>query len=202
MDFLKKWESRKEFSKWKGPLKPQLEEAMRIIAMQMQLLELKSARINEYDRTLFQRVVHFYSNRDMVRAKIYANELTEVRKLAKVITTTKLALEQISVRLGTVKEYGDVAANVAPALQAINGIYGGISQVVPETDQSMIKLNNILETVMIEASQNASANLGGVYASEEGLHILREASSIAEEKLSKSLPEIPNLKEKRELQGI
>ena len=116
--------------------------------------------------------------------------------------TTMLALEQISVRLGTVKEYGDIAANVEPAMQAINKIYGGFSEIVPETDQSMLKLNDLLENVLIDATQHTEIALGGVYASEDGNEILREASSITEEKLSKTLPNAPNVKDKRETQGI
>ena len=75
MDFLKRWESRKEFSKSKTPLKPQLEEAIRIVTMQIQRLDIKSARIKEHDRSLFEQVVHFYTKRDLARAKMYANEL-------------------------------------------------------------------------------------------------------------------------------
>ncbi|MDD1775831.1 MAG: Snf7 family protein [Candidatus Methanomethylicus sp.] len=202
MDFLKRWESRKEIKKSKSPLKPQLEEAIRIVMQQIQMLDIKSARIKEYDRGLFDQVVHFYSKRDMTRAKIYATELTEVRKLAKMIATTRLALEQISVRLATVKEYGDVAANVAPALEAINSIYGGMTQVVPEADQSVYKLNDLLQGVMVEATQYTGRPMDVAYASEESNSILNEASSIAEEQLSKMLPKIPELERKRELLGI
>jgi len=202
MDFLKRWESRKEFSKSKTPLKPQLEEAIRIVTMQIQRLDIKSARIKEHDRSLFEQVVHFYTKRDMARAKMYANELTEVRKLAKMITTTRLALEQISVRLGTVKEYGDVAANVAPALQAINSIYGGMSQVVPEADQSVSKLNDLLQGVMVEATQYIGRPMDVAYASEESESILKEASSTAEEENSKMRSNIPDFEKKGESQGL
>jgi len=196
MDFLKKWEPKKKFSKFKGPLRPQLEEAIRIINLQMQKLDFKGARIREYDRALFERVVNYYGNRDIRRAKIYANELTEVRKLAKVIATTRLALEQIAVRLGTVREYGDVAANVAPALVAMKGIYPGISEMVPEADQSFMKLGDLLDGLMVEAVQYSGRSVTPAFATEEGENILKQAATLAEVNLEKILPDIPNLKKK------
>lgn len=190
MDFLKRWEPKKEYPKDSRPLRPRLEEAIKIINQQMQHLDYRSARVREYDRVLFDRVINYYRGHDMQRAKIYANELVEVRKLAKQIATTKLALEQIAIRLSTVKEYGDLAANVAPAVVAMKSIYGGVSEMMPEADQSMVKLGDLLDGLMVDACQQAS---GGTptYATDEGEKILNQASSVAEMRLSRSLPSIP-----------
>jgi division protein CdvB (Snf7/Vps24/ESCRT-III family) len=193
MDFLKRWEPKKEYSKNKQPLRPRLDEAIRIINIQMQKLDQKGGRIKEYDKGLFEKVVYYYRNRDVQRAKIYAQELIEVRKLAKLITMSKLALEQIAVRLSTVKEYGDVAANVAPALMAMKGIYGGITEMMPEADQSMSKLGDLLDGLMVDASQYSSGTSNPSFATEEGEKILDQAASMAEMRLSKSLPEIPKM---------
>jgi division protein CdvB (Snf7/Vps24/ESCRT-III family) len=202
MDFLKNWEPKKKFSKFKGPLRPQLEEAIRIINLQLQRLDFKGARIREYDRGLFERVVHYYGSRDIQRAKIYANELTEVRKLAKMIATTRLALEQIAVRLSTVKEYGDVAANVAPAMMAMKSIYPGISEMVPEADQSFLKLGDLLDGLMVEAVQYSGGAVNPGYATEEGEKIMQQAATMAEVNLSKTLPDIPNLEKRKEGLGV
>lgn len=202
MSFLKKWEEKGRFSKVKGPLKPKIEEAIKIINLQMQRLDLKGAKIREYDRALFEKVVYYYRRRDIARAKMYANELTEVRKLAKLIVTSRLALEQIVIRLGTVKEYGDVAASVAPALFAVKKIYGGITQLIPEADQSFQKLGDVLDGLMVEASQYSDQMLSPSYIAEEGQGILQNAAKIAEKDLSKTLPKIPGMEEIKEKEGL
>jgi division protein CdvB (Snf7/Vps24/ESCRT-III family) len=207
MDFLKRWEPKKEYSKNKQPLRPRLDEAIRIINIQMQKLDQKGSRIKEYDKILFEKVVYYYRNRDLQRSKIYAQELTEVRKLAKLITMSRLALEQIAVRLGTVEEYGDVAANVAPALMAMKGIYGGITEMMPEADQSMSKLGDLLDGLMVDACQYSNSTGNPSIATEEGEKILDQAASMAEMRLSRSLPEIPKMANekatllRRDLQG-
>jgi len=202
MDFLKNWVPKKKFSKFKGPLRPQLEEAIRIINLQMQRLDFRGARIKEYDQGLFKMVVHYYGNRDIQRAKIYATELTEVRKLAKMIATTRLALEQIAIRLSTVKEYGDVAANVAPAMMAMKSIYSGISEMVPEADQSFLKLGELLDGLMVEAVQYSGGAVNPGYATEEGEKIMKQAATLAEVNLSRTLPDIPSFEKKKEGLGI
>ncbi len=190
MDFLKRWEPKKEYPKNSQPLRPRLDEAVKIINQQIQLLDRRAMRIREYDRALFDRVINYYRDHDIQRAKVYAHELAEVRKLAKQIAASRLALEQIGIRLSTVKEYGDLAANVAPAVAAIKNVYGGISEMVPEADQSMVKLGDLLDGMMVEACQNVGAG-GTVYSTEESEKILNQASNVAEMRLSRSLPSIP-----------
>jgi division protein CdvB (Snf7/Vps24/ESCRT-III family) len=46
---------------------------------------------------------------DTEHANVYANELAEVRKMIKTVTSSKLALEQIVLRLNTITELGDMA---------------------------------------------------------------------------------------------
>lgn len=191
MDFLKRWEPKKEYPKSSQPLRPRLDEAIKIINLQIQHLDRRSARVGEYDKVLFERVVNYYRGHDIKRARLYASELAEVRKLAKQIMTARLALEQIGIRLSTVKEYGDLAANVAPAVVAIKNVYGGISEMVPEADQSMVKLSDLLDGMMVEACQSVSIG-NPVYASDESAKILSQASNLAEIRLSRSLPNIPS----------
>jgi len=201
MSFLSKWEDRGKFPKVRGPLKPKIEEAIKIINLQIQRLDLKGARIREYDKALFEKVVYYYGRRDISRAKMYANELTEVRKLAKLIATSRFALEQIVMRLGTIKEYGDVAASVAPALFAVKKIYGGLTQLIPEVDQSFQKLGDVLDGLMVEASQYSDHIVSPTYIAEEGRDILQSAAKIAERNLSKTLPKIPGIDEIKEKEG-
>lgn len=190
MDFLKRWEPKKEYQKNAQPLRPRLEEAIKIINQQILHLDQRSVRVREYDRALFNRVIMHYRNHDVQRAKIYANELAEVRKLAKKIYTARLELEQIGIRLSTVKEYGDLAANVAPAIGAIKSVYGGISEMVPEADQSMVKLGDLLDGMMVEACQQVGSG-NPVYSTEESERIISQASDVAEIRLSRSLPGVP-----------
>ena len=115
-DFTKSWDApQKKAPTPPGPLKPHIENAINLINAQNQRLDFANARLSEKDRTIFAKVVDSYTKHDRQRAMMYANELAEVRKLEKRVLQIKLALETISLRLTTVKDYGDFLNTVTPA---------------------------------------------------------------------------------------
>src|SRR3712207_7169581 len=59
--------------------------------------------------TLFRsRVVLAMQSHDSSHAKVLSGELSQIRKMNKMVTSAKLALEQIQLRLNTMTELGDV----------------------------------------------------------------------------------------------
>lgn len=177
-------------SKIRGPIRPKLEEAIRILTQQQNALNIKLSRIRHYDRVLFEKVVQSYQNRDMRRAKIYANELSEVRKLIKAITTASLVLEQISIRLTTVKEYGDFARDISVARSSLDLICGSVPTIMSESGESFSRLNEIMDGLMVNAACLEEVG-GGVAAMEGSEEILREAQKRAEIELDRTLPKLP-----------
>jgi division protein CdvB (Snf7/Vps24/ESCRT-III family) len=111
MSFDKRWEKNtdptayekvKEAIRPSEPLKSRLMDSVKQIEQENQRLTLASQRFAERDKMIFNKVVEAYTSHDTARAKIYANELVEVRKMQKMIFSAKLALEQISLRMRTV----------------------------------------------------------------------------------------------------
>ena len=118
--FARKWETKreetpftnriKEAVKPPGPLKPRLDFAVRRIDLQVQKLDQATERFTQRDKAIFTKIVDAYTKHDSARANVFANELAEVRKMSKLIMNAKLALEQITLRLRTVSELGDVVS--------------------------------------------------------------------------------------------
>ena len=69
-------------------------------------------------------------NHDSQYAKILSNELSQIRKMNKMIELRfiKLALEQIQLRLNTITELGDVVITLSPAMSVIKGIQGDFTE--------------------------------------------------------------------------
>ena len=93
--FVKKWEGKhadqplttriKETVRPPGPLKPRLDMAARRIELQINKLDQASERFGQRDKSIFARIVDAYSKHDMEHAKVFANELAEIRKMEKMI---------------------------------------------------------------------------------------------------------------------
>jgi division protein CdvB (Snf7/Vps24/ESCRT-III family) len=174
-----------------GPLKPRLDAAVRSIQLQVQKLDIANQRFNERDRMMFSKVVDAYSKHDMDHAKIYANELAEIRKMSKMLMQAKMALEQIVMRLNTVTELGDIVVTLAPAMGVIRSVRTGISSLLPEAERELGDISTTLSSILVDAGQSSGLSLNFDSANEDAMKILNEASTVAEQKVREKFPELP-----------
>lgn len=199
--FAKKWERKKveqPFSnrlkdavKPPGPLKPRLDFAIRRIELQVQKLDQATERFSQRDKAIFARIVDAYTKHDTARANVFANELSEVRKMERLIINGRLALEQITLRLRTVSELGDVVSTLGPAVGVLRSVKTGLSTVFPEAENELGEIGNMLSGIMLEAGQGSGMTLNFDTVNEDAQKILNEASTVAEQKVKDKFPELP-----------
>jgi division protein CdvB (Snf7/Vps24/ESCRT-III family) len=191
-NFSKNWDApQKKTTAPSGPLKPHIESAIGLIQQQNQRLDMANAKLADKDKQLFSRVVDSYTKHDRSRALMIANELAEVRKLEKRILQIKLALESISLRLTTVKDYGDFLNAVTPAISIIKRIQPGVQEVVPLAEKGFSDLSQSLSSIVTEAGYSSNLNVPFETANEDATKILNDAASIAEQKLKDKFPDLP-----------
>jgi len=199
--FAKKWERKKveqPFSnrlkdavKPPGPLKPRLDFAIRRIELQVQKLDQATERFSQRDKAIFARIVDAYTKHDTARANVFANELSEVRKMERLIINGRLALEQITLRLRTVSELGDVVSTLGPAVGVLRSVKTGLSSVFPEAETELGEIGNMLSGIMLEVGQGSGMTLNFDTVNEDAQKILNEASTVAEQKVKDKFPELP-----------
>ncbi|MCD6511422.1 MAG: hypothetical protein J7K45_02370 [Thaumarchaeota archaeon] len=200
-DFTSKWSKGYELTfgerikgaiKPAGPLKPRLEQAIRQIQVQIAKLDTAAAKLKERDKYIFNKVVSALQRHEQQRAAVYANELAEVRKMTRMVTQAKLALEQIVLRLNTVQELGDIVVTLAPAMGVIKNIKAGIVRVMPEAEGEMNDISSLLSSILVDAGQLGGYSLNFEAANEDAERILQEASLLAEQSMKERFPELPS----------
>lgn len=174
-----------------GPLKPRIDFAVRRIDMQIQRLDKASDRFTERDKSIFTRIVQAYSKHDMTRANVFANELSEIRKMEKMIMHARLALEQIVLRLRTVSELGDVVTTLAPAVGVLRTVKSGMASIFPEAEKELGQIGTLLSGVIVDAGHSTGLTLNFEAVNEDAQKILNEAASVAEQKIKDKFPELP-----------
>src|SRR6187397_313140 len=179
-----------------SPLKPRIEEAQKRLHSQIAKLESMAAKMDEKDQIIFKRIISAMQNHDSQYAKILSNELSQIRKMNKMIDSAKLAFEQIQLRLNTMTELGDVVVTLSPAMSVIKGIQGGLSSMMPQADQSFGQISELLGSIMSDSSQipATAAQVGGIMdtgLNEEAMKIIEEASGILEENTKRKFPDLP-----------
>lgn len=174
-----------------GSLKPRLDKANKRMQIQIRKLNKAAKHFSERDKSLFAKTVKAYSKHDLVRAKVYANELAEIRKTKKQIMDTKLALDQISLRLGTVSEFGDVVSMLSPTVSVLQNIGKGLVNTLPEAGKELGQIGNLLNGIIAESNQGTGLDIDFEAPNDEAKNILSEAAKVAEQNIKQQLPEIP-----------
>jgi division protein CdvB (Snf7/Vps24/ESCRT-III family) len=190
----------REAAQSQTPLKLRIEEAQRKLQIQIAKLDGISSKMQEKDKVIFGRIVKAMQNHDSHYGKLLSGELSQIRKIIKMLDSAKVAFEQIQLRLNTMTELGDVVVTLNPAMNAIKGIQGGLSSMMPQADQSFGQISDLLGNIMTDSSQTsnmtAAIDSSSIKLDEQAIDILQEATFLVEENTRDKFPDLQFSKDK------
>ncbi|MHC1589364.1 MAG: Snf7 family protein [Candidatus Hecatellaceae archaeon] len=176
----------------KPPLKDRVEESIyKLNSIRDRLNEFLS-KLEHRDKEYLEKCMGAYSTGDEDRAKIYANECSEIRKMVKIILGSQLAVEQAALRLETIQAFGDTVAAVAPVSKLLKSLKGRLERVLPDVSYQLGEVDRSLGSLLTEfgeASPIDEQNLQPL--SGEAAEILKAASLLAEQKTKEKFPSLP-----------
>jgi len=175
------------------PLKERVEHASYRLRTQLDKLEHMYSRLQQRDRDLFQRCIGAQVSKDLGRAKIYANECAEIRKIAKVVLGSQLALEKVILRLETVEEFGSIMSQMAPVMSIVRETKAKIAGVVPQVANELDEVNSLLGDLTDEAGEVTAPSISIEATDGEAKRVLEETGAVAEQRLRDQFPNLPSL---------
>jgi division protein CdvB (Snf7/Vps24/ESCRT-III family) len=182
----------KEALATQGPLKPRLETASNKLQLQISKLDAIVTKLNERDASLFRRVVDAVQRHDTDTTKVLSNELAEVRKVSRTLGQAKMAFEQVSMRLTTIHDMGDIMVALGPAITSIKSLKPGLGRFVPGADSEINTMQTLLNGIMMESLQGSSSGIEINTGSGNDIdQIMMEASAVAEQNMNDKFPSIP-----------
>ena len=173
------------------PLKPRLDQANRQIQAVVGRLDATIAKLRDKDANLFNKIVSSVQKHDSARASIYANELAELRKMNRMVTQSRLALEQIMLRLSTITDLGDIVTTLAPATSVVSSLRQSLTGMMPEAESGMSEISSMLSGILVDAGSVSGSSLNFGVANEEAERVLSEAAAVAESRIVGTFPDIP-----------
>ena len=176
----------------KPSLKRQINEILYRLEVQRDKLNECIMRLQNRDKELFEKTIAAYMSKDMARAAIYASEVSELRKIIKVVYASQLALERIMIRLETVRDLGDVATVIAPVIPVLKELKNQLAGIIPEIAVELGEISNTMNNMLLEIGQATDATLSVNVLDEGAKKVLAEAQAIAEERLRKEFPQLPS----------
>ncbi len=198
--FLKNWERDEGYSVFRRvqdrihpgpPLKERLTNSIYRIQVMRHRMDDTENRLTQKDKDMFNKCVNAQMAKQTDRAAMYANELAEMRKIAKLILRSQMALEQVELRLATIRDFGDVAVTMAPIIGIVHAIKNQLMGVMPEVSYELGTIGETLNSLVVEAGDVTGTGYDIEASSEEATKILTEANAVAEQKMKERFPELP-----------
>ena len=93
------------------------------------------------------------------KAAMCATEIAEVRKLVKFLYNVQLAIERVVLRLETIKELGDIVADLKPALRLLQGVSQELFQVLPDVSSELNTVNQTIQDTLHATKLTADENV-------------------------------------------
>jgi division protein CdvB (Snf7/Vps24/ESCRT-III family) len=176
----------------KGPLKPRVQDGIKKLQSQIKKLDSMLTSLQERDAKLFQRIVTATQNHDVQTSTVLGNELAEVRKVTKIMSGARIALERIELRLTTFNDLGDSVVAIMPTMDLMKNLKSSLGKVMPGAEQEIGQMAEMLGGFMTESfSSDASFGMNES-TNAESESILKEAAAVAESSTGQMFPSVPN----------
>ena len=175
----------------KGPLKPRVENAIKKLQLQIKKLDSMLTNLQERDSKLFQRIVEATQKHDAQTSKVLGNELAEVRKVTKILSGARIALEQIELRLTTSRDLGDTVVAIMPTMGLMKNLKSSLGKIMPGAEQEIGQMAEMLGGFMTESFSGDAAFGIDETTNSESEKILKEAAAVAESSTGQLFPSVP-----------
>ena len=176
----------------KSALKPRVQEGIKKLQLQIKKLDSMLTGLHERDAKLFQRIVTATQNHDVQTSKVLGNELAEIRKVTKILSNARIALEQIELRLSTCSDLGDTVVAMIPTMGLMKNLKTSLGKVMPGAEQEIGQMAEMLGGFMTESFSGDAAFGIDETTNSESEKILREASAVAESSTGEMFPSVPS----------
>jgi len=174
-----------------GALKPRIQTAVTKLQGQTSKMDVMLTRLHERDEQLFTRIVTAMQNHDTTTSRVLSSELSEVRKVSRMLGNARTSLEQVQLRLSTIHDLGDAMVSIGPAVSTMKGLKSSLGRFMPEADSELNTMSEELSGLMVDSLSDNTFSVESDAVSQETDAILQEASAVAEQQTDEKFPTIP-----------
>lgn len=182
----------KEAIRGPQPIKPRIQRATGQLNQEINRLDVSLNRLRQREQSIFKKTVGAVQVHDEPSSKAYANELAEVKKMTRVVTQSKVALEQVALRLETVTDVGDFAIALSPAIGVVKSVRKTLGTAMPDAQETLGDIGSTLSSIMVDVGGITGTNIFLGEPNEEAEKIMQEAAAVAEKRMADSFPQVPS----------
>lgn len=139
--------------------------------------------LRKREKELFEEVTKMVEEKNLDRASMLSQELSEVRKLIRMSTHSRAMLDGVAVKLESTVELGDSVATLIGASKVVREVTSRLPKLLPEAENEMLDVVHSLENVI-----NTLGGIGGPHGrqvepvDDEARRILEEATELVKKR--------------------
>ena len=175
------------------PIKRRLNTTIHRLQVQNRRLETKTYQLQSRDKALYSKCVSAIQSKNNTQASMYASECAEIRKMVLVTLRSQMALERVGLRLETVRDFGEIAYAMSSVGAVLGKVRNDLQSLMPEISSELAEVNDTLQSVVLEVGQTTEQTFDMNVPTEESEKIMKEASTLAEQKMRESFPDMPQI---------
>jgi division protein CdvB (Snf7/Vps24/ESCRT-III family) len=191
--FFTNWTKKKDYIDYTNkelkeslPLKPRIESVLNKTQLQISKLDAKIAKMKGREEEIFNKVIDAVKTHNTIYAKNLSNELSQLRKSQRTLNQARMALEQVSMRISTIHDLGEIMEILKPAMSPVKGLKSDFERLVPSTDMELNYMQMLTNSILSDSMQNneidvIDMNIVGSSENKDMDHIMNEASAVLEE---------------------
>ena len=176
-----------------APLSKRIDETRKQMNIPISHLRTIGEKLQARDDYLFRKIVAAQHANNTAYAKMYANELLQVRTMKNMVRNAKLSMEQIQLRLNTVSDMGDIVVTLSPCMSIIRDLGPAVSTMMPTAANSLQDLSGLMNDLMCQSSMGSDDMMSiDTPRNQEAMSILDEANSVISKETQAFIPKIPD----------
>ncbi len=154
---------------------------------QLRAMDKKFASMEEYYLSQITANIKTGNN---TRAKILANELTNLKKIRKSTHGTQIALEALVIRFSTINELAMIMDTIDDSVELTKGIQSDLAKAIPQASEALAEVSSVTADVLASSNVHADVRVTTTVDA-EAFNILNEIEGALETEAKAKLPEVP-----------
>lgn len=162
-------------------------------SLQAELFKLLpiQTKIAHVEKEMREQIVIDVFRGEKTHADMLANELVVIRRVSKLVSDLRIIYETLIIRIGTADDYRELLKAISPAVGSLKEVRKDLDVIVPEAKATFTKMSDMFSSTLVMLNLVNEPNTHR--ATDDALEILEEASSVAEEKLKRKIPTLPQI---------
>jgi division protein CdvB (Snf7/Vps24/ESCRT-III family) len=165
--------------------------ATNVVYNQLGRLKMLDKRFGSMESYYLEQITTSIKSGNNAKAKIFAAELSNVRRIRRTTQHTGLALEALVIRFSTINEFATILDTIDPTVDMIRGIHAELTKAMPAANEALSAVSSVTSDVLMSSNLQADAGRISTPIDADALSILSEIEGALEDEAKSKLPDVP-----------